>query len=99
MLIDRRTLLRGTALLAFVDLLQLSTKVLARASQTSGPLPTKLGLDDSATRRVIKIEGWNRSKKLATARSRISLSQPAVDDMLRDEVFIKINGAWRTAWR
>ena len=99
MLIDRRTLLRGTTLLAFVDLLQLSTKVLARASQTSGPLPTKLGLDDSATRRVFKIETWDRSGKPTTAHSQFSLSQPTVDDMSCDEVFIKINQAWRTAWR
>jgi len=81
MLIDRRTLLRSTALLAFVDLLQLSTKVLARASQTSGPLPTELGLDDSATRRVFKIEARDRSGNPATAHSQISLSQPTVDDM------------------
>jgi hypothetical protein len=99
MLIDRRTLLRGTALLAFVDLLQLSTKVLARASQTSGPLPTKLGLDDSATRRVFKIAAWDRNGNPTTAHSQISLSQPAVDDTSCDEVFIKINQAWRTAWR
>jgi hypothetical protein len=99
MLIDRRTLLRGTALLAFVDLLQLSTKVLARASQTSGSLPTKLGLDDSATRRVFKIEAWDRSGNPTIAHSQISLSQPAVDDMACDEVAIKINQAWRTAWR
>jgi hypothetical protein len=99
MVIDRRTLLQVTALLPLVDLLQLSTKVLARASQISGSLPTKLGLEESAARCVFKIDGWDRSEKLATARSQISVSQPAVDDMAYDAVFVKINGAWRTAWR
>ncbi len=99
MLIDRRTLLQGAAVLAVIDLLSLSSKVLAQTSQVSGPLPTHLVLAESATQHVLKIDGWERRDNLPTEPSQPSPSYAAVDQSADDEVFIKINGAWRTAWR
>jgi hypothetical protein len=68
MIIDRRSVLAGTALVAVAPTL----------SFASAALPT---LEPRANPLVVKIDGWSEPGNTA------------------EEVWIKVDRSWRTAWR
>lgn len=82
MLIDRRTFVQGTALIAVGDLLSLSSNVRGYASAFPASVPTLMAVGATGPQHVFKVDGWDR-----------------LCDSLGDEVFIRVNQAWRTAWR
>ncbi len=99
MLIDRRSFMQATALLAVGDLLLLSSHVRAYASPISNPVPAQMSVDGTNMKHVFKIDGWDRREDLSVECSRMSPSDPVGADLAGNEVFIRINQAWRTAWR
>ena len=99
MLIDRRSFMQAAALVAVGDLLSPSWNVRGYASPISNPVPTQTALDGTSTNHVFKVDGWNPREHLPVERSEMSTSYPVVGDLAGDEVFIRINQAWRAAWR
>ena len=95
MILDRRTFIQSAALVATTSaaavLLPLSSTAQSQDSQITGPAPALV--DDGTDRSlvVIRIEGWDRCDgDDLSVRSSVSTS---------NEVVIKIDHSWRTAWR
>jgi hypothetical protein len=98
-LIDRRSFMQAAALVAVGDLLSPSSNVRAYASSFPASVPTQMAVGGTGTKHVFKVDGWDPREHLPVERSKTSPSYPAVGDLAGDEVFIRINQAWRTAWR
>ena len=65
MLIDRRSFMQATALVAVGDLLLLSSHVRAYASSISNFVPTQMAVDETSTKHVFKVDGWDRREDLS----------------------------------
>ena len=99
MLIDRRSFMQAAALVAVGDLLSSSSNVRAYASSLPASVPAQMAVGVTGTKHIFKVDGWNRREHLPVECSKTSPSYPVVGDLAGDEVFIRINQAWRTAWR
>jgi hypothetical protein len=98
MLIDRRSFMQAAALVAVDDFLLPSSNVRAYASSFPASVPTQAAVGGTGTKHVFKVDGWDPREHLPVERSKTLPSYPVVD-LAGDEVFIRINQAWRTAWR
>ena len=101
MMIDRRAFLQGAALVvtppALAALFSFSSAARSRASRLPCALPPPMagaGTDVNAI--VFKIDGWDRRDDLAMDRSS---ANPVTEGSTANEVWIRINQSWRTAWR
>jgi hypothetical protein len=99
MLIGRRAFIQGAALLAVSDLIPLSWSVQAYASLRPGSLPTQMAVSGTATQLVFKVEGWDRRDDIPAGLLKRSSTDPTMGDLDGGEVFIRVNQAWRSAWR
>jgi hypothetical protein len=99
MLIDRRTFMQGAALLAASGLMPLSRGVQAYASLRPGSLPTQMAVGGTGTQPVFKVEGWDRRDDIPVGLLKTSSTDHSMGDLDGGEVFIRVNQAWRSAWR
>jgi|SRR5580704_8914858 hypothetical protein len=100
MILDRRTFIQSAALVATTSaaavLLPLSSTAQSQDSQITGPAPALV--DDGTDRSLVvfRIDGWDRcggddlSVRSSNTVATVSTS---------NEVVIKIDHSWRTAWR
>jgi hypothetical protein len=91
MWINRRTFMKGAALVSTSGLFLCSLDNLAYAAPSSGSLPSRAASEDDA-KHVFKVAGWDRCDQPV---EHASMSESNADE----EVFIQVNRAWRTAWR
>jgi hypothetical protein len=104
MVIDRRTFILSTPLVAtvpvFATLLSLSPTVPLRSSALPGLSPLQLTTDKTDTNcELFRIDGWDRCDASATAGSTTAASDRAILDPTEGPVLIRINRSWRAAWR
>jgi len=92
MVIDRRTFMQGAALVSTGGLLSYSADALAFASPTPASQAPQTAAETDA-KHVFKVDGWDRSDQLPVEHPTMS------SDLTGEEVFIRVNRAWRTAWR
>lgn len=101
MMIDRRTFIQGAALVATAPtletLLSFSSTVQSHVSPLPCAPPTQMAEDGTAmTFIVFKIDGWDRCNELAM--DRLS-GNPVTKSSSPNQMLIRINQSWRTAWR
>jgi len=101
MMIDRRTFLQGAALVvtppALAALFSFSSTVQSRASRLPCALPPPTAGSGTAVNAIVfKIGGWDRCGDFARDRSS---ADPVTKDSTANEVWIRINQSWRSAWR
>ncbi len=103
-MIGRRTFIQGTSFVvtapALASLLSLPSTVQSHASSLPGPLPPQLaagGTDMNCV--VFKIDGWDRCDDVSIDSSTIASAGSMTNDPPGDQVLIRINQSWRTAWR
>lgn len=97
MMIDRRTFIQSAALVAMAPvleaLLSFSSTVQSHASLLPCTLPPqRAGEGTDKNFIVLKIDGWDRCDNGLTA-------NPVTKVSTANEVLIRINQSWRTAWR
>jgi hypothetical protein len=100
MTMHRRAFLLATAIVTaapvFAKLPTLSSTGQSRGSQGAEPMkPDSREAGTSMETVVFKIDGWDLRKDTGTYRSRTSLA----DRVTSNEVLIRVNQTWRTAWR
>lgn len=98
MVLDRRTFIQSAAVLSTAALFFYSADVLACGSPTLGYSASQTAAEPD-TKRVFKVDGWDRRDHTPAEYLKMSQSNPTRPDFAGDEVFIQINRAWRTAWR
>jgi hypothetical protein len=101
MVIDRRTFIQSTALVtttsAAAVLMSLSSIGLSQNSQTVGPVQATVDDGTDIGLVVFRIDGWDRYDG-DTALAPFSLNTITTVPT-HEEIVIKINHSWRTAWR
>ncbi len=104
MMVNRRTFILGTALVAtaptVAKLLELSST--AKSDQTmlpvlSPPQPAADRID--STRNLFRIDGWERRDDDAIDGSTLAVSHPPTHVPADEQVLISLNRSWRAAWR
>jgi hypothetical protein len=96
MFIDRRTFIKGAAVFATAPglaILSPKSKASWPDAHVPAPLPSATGETDMNPV-TFKICGWDRHDDIDQ-----SSTNPAAEGRARDEVWIRINQSWRTAWR
>jgi len=101
MMIDRRTFIQGAALVATTPaleaLLSFSSTVQSHVSLLPCTPPPQMAGDGTAMSFIVfKIDGWDRCDELAM--DRLS-ANPVTKFSTANQVLIRINQSWRTAWR
>jgi hypothetical protein len=99
MMMDRRTFILRTTLVAtaraVANLLLLPSAAQSRAAlqRPSPPQPAADGSDVNCV--AFKIHGWDECDTIA----KISSLSRGTNEPSADQVWIRINQSWRTAWR
>jgi hypothetical protein len=95
MMIDRRTfILLGAPFVAVTSALAIFPSLLP---STLSAWLTAATTDMNCV--AFKIHGWDRCDDTASAGSQASLAGSVTGDSNSDQVCIRINQSWRTAWR
>jgi len=101
MMINRRTFIQGAALVATTPaleaLLSFSSTVQSHVSRLPCTPPPKMVADGKAMSFIVfKIDGWDRCDELVM--DRLS-ANPVSKFSNANQVLIRINQSWQTAWR
>jgi hypothetical protein len=101
MMVDRRTFIQGAALVATTPvleaLLSFSSTVQSHVSLLACTPPPQMAGDETAMSSIVfKIDGWDRCDELAMDRLSANTVTRFSD---ANQVLIRINQSWRTAWR
>lgn len=103
MMIDRRTFIQGTALVAtapvLAELLSLSSSVQPHASPLPGSLSPQLAARTDKNCVVFRIHGWDSCDDVPASGATIASTDPVTNQPAGDQMWISINQSWRTAWR
>jgi hypothetical protein len=104
MIIDRRTFVQGTALVAtapiLVNLLSVSSTARSPASLLPATFPPQSPASETdMSCLAFKIDGWDRCGDISIDSATKVSADAVTDDPAGGQVWISINQSWRTAWR
>jgi hypothetical protein len=98
MVVDRRTFIQSAAFLSTGGLLFYSADVLASGSPPLGSTGPRTAVEADG-KSVFRVDGWDRRDHRSAEYLKMFESNPTRPDFAGDEVFIRVNRTWRTAWR